>query len=265
MTAETSLLTSLAHPESLFMINEWSWTWYIGFIDYLSEWQDRFERERTVLGEGTDSLREHNGIGHIFTRGINSESAEALEFIEQGNWNEAKLELVDQVIFLSSLFNQLNMQPHDLEDFAEKYWSRLNDRNGNGRVDRLNQGRDILYDHNTSYVSQFDGVNPTVFRKGEFDVDSVLEIQSLIQQESIQGLRKHLQGKTDEVKMHAVAIMIHLGFLFQIMDMNPQEVSDLAFGKMDHNEQKYALEFFGQGKPLEEAIRYAKITYNNGQ
>lgn len=75
-----------------------------------------FERET----RGTDiAMSDHNTPEYILTRGIKGEADECLEALEDGSLAEAKIEAVDILIFLSSLFNHLNMDSEEVAVLAE--------------------------------------------------------------------------------------------------------------------------------------------------
>lgn len=75
-----------------------------------------FERET----KGIDlSMGDNNSPDFILTRGIKGEADECLEALQAGNLAEAKIEAVDCLIFLASLFNHLNMDAEEVAVLAE--------------------------------------------------------------------------------------------------------------------------------------------------
>ena len=90
---------------------ERKYAWLQGIMDA----QRDFETERV----GTDgSLWDYNTPEHILERGVIGEAQEALEAVTDGVLMEVKVEAVDVLIFLSSLFNHLDMTAEDVERLA---------------------------------------------------------------------------------------------------------------------------------------------------
>lgn len=78
--------------------------------------QTVFERVTT----GTDmSMAEHNSPLYIIDRGVHGELEECRVELEQGNIAAAKIEAVDALIFIASLFNHLGMSPEEVSVLAE--------------------------------------------------------------------------------------------------------------------------------------------------
>jgi len=70
--------------------------------------------------KGTDgTLWDKNTPEHIVERGLIGEAQEFLDDIRAGNMEHAKIEAVDILIFLSSLFNHLEMTPEEVSTLAE--------------------------------------------------------------------------------------------------------------------------------------------------
>lgn len=69
--------------------------------------------------QGTDgTLEDYNSPEHILERGIVGEAQECLEALQSGQFFEAKIEAVDVLIFLASLFNHLELSAEDVERLA---------------------------------------------------------------------------------------------------------------------------------------------------
>lgn len=84
-------------------------------LDGLMRQQQQFEQGIV----GTDgSLESFNTPEFAVTRGIIGEGQETLEAIESGDLEAAKVEAVDVLIFLCTLFNHLNMTPDEVEQLA---------------------------------------------------------------------------------------------------------------------------------------------------
>lgn len=81
------------------------------FLAWLMHQQLMFESERV----GTDgSLRDYNSLAFGILRGIIGEAQEALEAAEIGDIEELKGELVDVLIFLSSVFVKAGLSPEEI-------------------------------------------------------------------------------------------------------------------------------------------------------
>lgn len=86
------------------------------FLSWLMFQQWIFEGER----QGVDgSLLEKNKPERC-VKGVITESQECLKEVENGNIDHAKEEAVDMLIFISTLFNHLNMSPEEVIELAYK-------------------------------------------------------------------------------------------------------------------------------------------------
>lgn len=65
------------------------------------------------------SMADHNTPEFILTRGIQGEADECLQALKEGNLAEAKIEAVDVLVFLSSLFVHLDMDAQEVAALAE--------------------------------------------------------------------------------------------------------------------------------------------------
>jgi hypothetical protein len=88
-----------------------------GDLPWLMAKQEQFEDSLV----GTDgSLRQHNTAEYALKRGVIGEAEEALESLEEGDIEGAKLEAVDVLIFLSTLFNHLNVTYDEVLELGRK-------------------------------------------------------------------------------------------------------------------------------------------------
>jgi hypothetical protein len=93
-------------------MSEHDYAWLEGIM------ADQKEFEESLVGtDGT--LADYNTPEFILARGIIGEATEALTDLTHGTLSGAKFEAVDVLIFLSSLFNHLEMTAEEVEMIAK--------------------------------------------------------------------------------------------------------------------------------------------------
>lgn len=108
-----------SHPENQTEIwsDQWSPIQGSGDLPWLMAKQEQFEN-RLV---GTDGkLKDINTPKYALERGVIGEGQECLEALAEGDTEAAKLEAIDVLIFLSTLFNHLNMTPDEVQQLSRQ-------------------------------------------------------------------------------------------------------------------------------------------------